>query len=155
MRFLGNIMAKVDAKGRVFLPSAFRKILQMNDEENLILRKDAFVSCLTIYPESVWNKHLDVLRARLSRWDAQEQQIFRQFVSDAELLTLDNNGRFLIPKRYLNMANIQQNVKFIGMDDTIEIWCSEATEKPFMGSEEFGAALENMMNTAKDINKEA
>ena len=28
MRFLGNIEAKTDVKGRVFLPAVFRKVLQ-------------------------------------------------------------------------------------------------------------------------------
>ena len=33
MRFLGNIEAKTDAKGRVFLPAGFRKVLQVAGEE--------------------------------------------------------------------------------------------------------------------------
>ena len=32
MRLLGNIEAKLDAKGRVFLPSVFRKQLQRSEE---------------------------------------------------------------------------------------------------------------------------
>ena len=42
MRFLGNIEAKIDAKGRVFLPATFRKVLQAAGEESLVLRKDVF-----------------------------------------------------------------------------------------------------------------
>lgn len=42
MRFLGNIEAKTDAKGRAFLPASFRKILQVSGEENLVLRKTSF-----------------------------------------------------------------------------------------------------------------
>lgn len=145
MRFLGNIEAKVDAKGRIFLPAAFRKTLQTSNQEQLVLRKDVFQSCLTLYPETVWNEQLDMLRKRLSRWNAEEQLIFRQFVSDVELLTLDANGRLLIPKRYLKMANIAQAVKFIGMDDTIEIWANEETQKPFMEPAEFGKALQRTM----------
>ena len=38
MRFLGNIEAKTDAKGRVFLPAVFRKQLQTAGEEQLVLR---------------------------------------------------------------------------------------------------------------------
>ena len=53
MRFLGNIEAKTDAKGRVFLPSVFRKVLQASGEELLVLRKDIDQKCLVIYPESV------------------------------------------------------------------------------------------------------
>lgn len=154
MRFLGNIEAKIDAKGRVFLPATFRKVLQGAGEESLVLRKDVFQSCLTLYPESVWNAQLDTLRRRLSRWNAQEQLIFRQFVSDVELLSLDANGRLLIPKRYLKMANIEQAVKFIGMDDTIEMWCNDVTENPFMQPEEFGKALQEIMGKGAEPTKE-
>lgn len=55
MRFLGTIEAKTDAKGRAFLPAAFRKMLQSAGEERMMLRKDVFQPCLVLYPESVWN----------------------------------------------------------------------------------------------------
>lgn len=145
MRFLGNIEAKTDAKGRAFLPAVFRKVLQASGNEALILRKDIFQPCLVLYPESVWNEQQDMLRRRLNRYNAQHQQIFRQFVSEVELVTLDGNGRFLIPKRYLQMAGIRQDVKFIGMDDTIEIWANDRVESTMMSSEEFGKALEDIM----------
>ena len=48
MRFLGNIEAKTDAKGRAFLPAVFRKVLQASGEENLVLRKDVFQKCLVL-----------------------------------------------------------------------------------------------------------
>ena len=145
MRFLGNIEAKTDAKGRVFFPAVFRKVLQASGEENIVLRKDVFQPCLVLYPESVWNTQMDLLRSRLSRWNAAHQQIFRQFVSDVEIVTLDGNGRFLIPRRYLKMANIEQAVKFVGMGDTIEIWRATTDDQPFMEAQEFGAALEALM----------
>lgn len=145
MRFLGNIEAKTDTKGRAFLPAAFRKVLQGAGEENLVMRKDVFQPCLVLYPESVWNEQMDALRARLSRWNPMHQQIFRQYVSDVELLTLDSNGRLLMPRRYLQMAGIGTAIKFIGMGDIIEVWSAEGTQKPFMNPEEFGKALEEIM----------
>ena len=75
MRFVGNIEAKTDAKGRVFLPSAFRKLLQTAAEEGLVLRKDIFQPCLVLYPQSVWDEQLNLLRSRLNRWNAQHQQL--------------------------------------------------------------------------------
>lgn len=146
MRFIGNIEARTDAKGRVFLPAVFRKELQASGEDSLVLRKDVFQSCLVLYPASVWNEQMDVLRSRLNRWNATHQQIFRQFVSDAEVMSIDANGRILLPRRYLAMAGITQSVRFIGMGDTIEIWSSEALQTPFMDSAEFGAALETLMH---------
>ena len=145
IRFLGNIEAKTDTKGRVFIPAGFRKQLQAVSEERLVLRKDVFQNCLVLYPESVWFATQNQLRQRLNKWNAKHQQIFRQFVSDAEIMVPDGNGRILLPKRYLQMAGIQTDVRFIGMDNTIEIWAKEYTERPFMASEEFSEALQDIL----------
>lgn len=153
MCFLGSSDAKMDAKGRVFLPAVFRKQLQAVSQERLILRKDTYQSCLVLYPENVWNEQMNELRNKLNRWSSRHQMVFRQFVSDVEIITLDGNGRFLIPKRYLKLANVQQEVRFIGMDDTIEIWAKEIADKPFIEPEEFSKELEEIMsnNNNEDI----
>ncbi|NDV80356.1 division/cell wall cluster transcriptional repressor MraZ [Bacteroides sp. 51] len=151
IRFLGNIEAKADAKGRLFIPAQFRKQLQVASEEKLIMRKDVFQDCLTLYPESVWNKDLNELRARLNKWNSAHQLIFRQFVSDVEMIIPDGNGRILIPKRYLQLCSIHNEVRFIGVDDTIEIWAKEKTEQPFMSPEAFGSALEEIMKTSNEL----
>ena len=145
MRFLGNIEAKIDTKGRAFLPATFRKVLQAGGEERLVLRKDVFQPCLVLYPESVWNEQMDLMRSKLNRWNKQQQEVFRKFVSEVEVLTLDGNGRFLIPKRYQRMADIEQDIKFTGMGDTIEIWNVQKAEEQQMTAEEFGQALEELM----------
>ena len=149
MRFLGNIEAKTDAKGRAFLPVVFRKILQTAGEEHLVLRKDVFQSCLVLYPESIWNQQMDLMRQRLNRWNKQQQQVFRQFVSEVELVTLDGNGRFLIPKRYQKMADIESDIKFVGMGDTIEIWGLKKAEEQQMSPDDFSNALEELMAVAE------
>ncbi len=145
VQFIGSSDAKADSKGRVFLPANFRKVMQEAGEEAMVMRKDIFQECLVIYPESVWKKQLNSLRAKLSRWNRQEQQIFRQFAADAEILTTDSNGRILLSRRYREMAGINQDVRFIGMDDTIEVWAREKAEEPFMLPEEFGNELERLM----------
>lgn len=146
MRLLGNIEAKLDAKGRVFLPSILRKQLQAAGEERLIMRKDIFQKCLTLYPESVWYEQLDTLRSRLNRWNKEHQMIYRQFLAEAEIIQLDGNGRFLISKRCLQVAGISQDVRFIGMNDYIEIWSNNNADEPFMKPEAFGSALECIMS---------
>ena len=148
MRFLGNIEAKTDAKGRVFLPATFRKVLQTAGEEVLVMRKDVHQKCLVLYPESTWNRRMDALLEKISEWDDVGQQVLRQYVSEAEVLTLDGNGRFLIPKRYLQMAEISQSVRFIGINDAIEIWAAEKTMESFLPQEEFAQKLKALMMTA-------
>ena len=151
IRFLGNIEAKTDSKGRVFIPSSFRKQLQAACEECLIMRKDIFQNCLTLYPQSVWNEELNELRGRLSKWDNRHMRIFRQFVSDVEVMSVDSNGRILIPKRYLRLCGITDEVRFIGMDNRIEIWGKGELESSFMSTEEFGDALEEVMGKSEIV----
>lgn len=147
MRFFGNIEAKTDAKGRVFLPATFRKVLQASGEECLVLRKDVFQKCLVLYPESVWNERLDLLKTQLKPWKQAHQQIFRQFVSEAEVVALDGNGRFLISKRLQKIAEIDQDIQFIGMDNTIEIWSPKNLQETLKPEEDFGIEFENIMNS--------
>ena len=150
MRFLGNIEAKTDSKGRAFLPAVFRKVLQASGEENLVLRRDVFQKCLVLYPESVWNARLDLLKQQLRPWKQSHQQMFRQFVSEAEVVTLDGNGRFLISKRLQKIAEIDQDIQFIGMDDTIEIWSPRNLEQTLKTDEDFGSEFENIMNAQEN-----
>ncbi|MCM1311720.1 MAG: division/cell wall cluster transcriptional repressor MraZ [Bacteroides sp.] len=128
MRFIGDYSAKADAKGRVFLPSAFRKVMDAESGQKFILRTDLFQKCLVLYPESLWNSMLDTLRGRLNRWNGAHQNIMRRFVAEAEVVELDGNGRFLISKRKLAYAGIKQNVRFLAVDDHIEVWDEEACD---------------------------
>ena len=145
MRFTGSIDAKADEKGRVFVPSIFRKVLQKEDEEGLVLRTDLFEKCLVLYPRSVWDAQVDALRARTNPFDRRQRQGRRYFTADAENITLDSGGRMLIPRRYMEYAGIKNDVRFIGVDDTIEIWSREAADALLSTPEEVANVLEEMM----------
>mgnify|MGYP002624296820 CR=1 FL=1 len=145
MRFLGTMEAKTDAKGRVFLPSVFRRELQASGEDCLVMRKDVHKSCLVLYPQSAWNRRMDEMFAKADEWDEQEKDVLRMYMSDVELLMLDGSGRLLIPKRYQDMASIKQTARFIGMNDTIEIWAPENLATPSLTQTEFADKLKAIM----------
>ena len=88
-----------------------------------------------------------MLKQQLRQWKPVHQQMFRQFVSEAEVVTLDGNGRFLISKRLQRAAGISQDIQFIGMDDTIEIWSPQDLEQTLKPDEEFSREFEKIMNT--------
>ncbi len=144
-RFLGNIEAKMDAKGRVFFPATFRKMLQALGEEQLVVRKDIHQDCLVVYPKSVWDERVDALMAHVNEWDKNAMMVVRQYMKEVEETTLDGNGRLLIGKRYLDMVGIDQTVRFIGVNNTIEIWAAEKAEEPFLSQEEFSERLMALM----------
>jgi MraZ protein len=147
MRFLGNIEARMDAKARVFVPASFRKILQSAGQNELILRKDIFQNCLVLYPLSVWEEELGRLRSRLNRWDKAQQQLFRRFVVDAERLEMDAGGRILIPRRCQQMIGIESEIRFLGVDNTIEIWTKDGLDKALtLSDDDFGSEMQRLMN---------
>ena len=148
MRFTGSIDAKTDEKGRVFVPSTFRKIFQKSGEEGLVLRRDIFENCLKLYPKSVWDGLVNAVRARTNPFDRHQYHALRLFTADAEYITLDSGGRMLIPRRYMEYAGIKNDVRFVGVDDSIEIWDKQTAEALFGNPKETGNILEEMMKDA-------
>lgn len=146
MRFIGDFSAKTDAKGRVFLPSALRKTLNAEGESRLVLRKDVYQKCLVLYPESVWNEQLDDLKSHLNLWKREHQEILRKFCADAEPLELDSNGRFLIAKQKLQYAEIGADVRFLGVDNRIEVWSKESLEKHLETEDDLGESIDGLFD---------
>ena len=146
MRFTGNIDAKVDEKGRVFVPSSFRKILLREESQGLILRRDVFQRCLVLFPQEVWDEQVNAITARTNMFDRQGRDALRRFVAGAESITLDSGGRMLIPRRYLEGSGIQNEVRFIGVDNTIEIWNRQAADALLNEPDTLADALEGMMS---------
>jgi len=145
MRFLGNIEAKLDTKSRVFIPAIFRKVLVAENQQTLYLRKDVFQNCITVYPQSVWEEELGLLRSKLNKWDPQEQDLYRQFMIEVEVEEPDASGRILISRHLLNIVGIESEVRFLGVDNTIEIWPKEVLEKPRVEPEIFREKMQALM----------
>lgn len=163
MSLIGQFAAKLDSKNRVFLPAAFRRSIQTvvagtdaedkvkSQEVTLVVRRDLFENCLVIYPESEWRAEIEKVRSKLNRFDSLQQMIFRKLVSEAQEVTLDSNGRFLLPKGLLEKVGITQEVLFVGMERTIEMWApsvagkSDVGGEPFMSDAEFEEGIKQFM----------
>ncbi len=140
----GNIEGKIDSKGRAFLPASFRH--QLNGCTTFYLRKDVFQNCLVLYPQQAWEETVSTLRHRLSPWIKREDQIFRQFVAEADFIELEENGRMLLPKRHLTNLNFQGGIKFLGKIDTIEIWPIGKVEETYLTDEDYSIEMETLMS---------
>ena len=83
-----------------------------------------------------------------------ERKTPRHFPAICERCGNHDSRRILLPKRYLQMAGIQSDVRFIGVDNTIEIWAKEKTEQPFVSPEEFSEALQDILGDEDDWEEE-
>jgi MraZ protein len=88
----------------------------------MILRKDLYKDCLVLYPMSAWEEERKKFRERLDEYNEEHRDFYDQFVADSEAVEMDSAGRILIPKRYLQIASITGDVRFVGVDDKIKIW---------------------------------
>jgi MraZ protein len=149
-KFIGNIDAKTDAKGRVCVPVTFRKILQEAGETSLVLRKDVYKDCLVLQAQSQWEEKLDKVRENLDEWTEEEQESFRQYSYMVETIEMDACGRILIPKKYLQVASITSDVRFLGMMDSIELWNRNQLEKTMKSSEEFKVGIRKFLAKPKN-----
>lgn len=120
--FIGNIEARLDNKGRVFVPAQYRKILADMGSTHIIMRRDTDNACIMFYPEHVWQAKVRQLRDALDEWDPEDQLILMQFMSAAEILELDGQGRVLLQKKNLETIGAEQDILFVGMLDRIAIW---------------------------------
>ena len=127
--FLGKIEAKIDVKGRVFVPSVFRKVFSEEDRERVVVRMEADEKYLVVYPESVWNKQVLDLHSKLNEWEPEDQMLLMQFVGDAEMLDFDAQGRVLLPKRLQSRLGGDSELIFVGMVDRIALWSKAMYEE--------------------------
>lgn len=149
--FIGKYEAKTDVKGRVFIPSAYRKILPDGHRDQVVMRRDAENDCLIIYPVPVWNAKLDDFKSKLDEWNSVDQLLLMQFVSEAEWLDLDSQGRVLIQKRHLEAIAVDtQEVLFVGMIDRFAIWSKTQYEDNSLSAEEFAKLLKERMMKKTD-----
>ena len=151
--FSGNIHAKLDAKGRAYVPVAFRQILQSSGEVQLKIRKDVFKDCLILCLESTWNKKLADTRQLLNEWDEEAQDLFRTFSSKVDDVELDSSGRLLIPRKYLLETRISNSVCFVGIYDSIEIWGSDQFNKALLNSDDLKSHVRKFLSGSRRTNE--
>ena len=143
--FVGNIEARLDEKGRIFVPAAYRKILAEFESKRIVMRRDTDNECLMFYPESVWNEKVEQLRTSLNEWDPEDQLILMQFMADAEYLEMDGQGRILLQKKNLETIGAQQDVLFVGILNRFALWTQETFANKRLSQTELAARLRAKM----------
>ncbi len=146
--FIGDYTCKVDAKGRIILPMAFKKQVPVDTQDHFVVRKDIFENCLVLYSIEDWNRQLEKIRKRINPYNREHNMFLRNFFKGTAELTLDSNNRMLIPKRLLEMINAERDVVLAGQDGRIEIWSALIYEKIDMDADEFANLAEKLMGGA-------
>ncbi len=144
--FIGHTNAKLDAKGRLLFPAAFKKSLSPQAQDSFVVKKDIFEQCLVLYPSDVWASMVEQLDSSLNPYNRRHNMFLRKFFADTAFLSLDTNNRLLIPRRLLSLAGIEKDVILLGVGNKIELWAPDQLEEAFISDEEYINLAEEIFN---------
>lgn len=117
--FLGEFKHTIDDKGRLTIPAKFRN----NLASGLVLTR-GFDKNLMIYPATGWKDLADRIMTK-SLTDRRVRDFRRRVFSGATDLTLDRQGRILIPNYLREFGQLTGNVVVTGMYEYVEIWSDD------------------------------
>ena len=145
--FLGEFDCKLDAKGRMVIPSNLKKQLPEAEAEGLVINR-GFEKHLVVYTKKEWNKITDVL-SNLNQYEKKNRDFLRYFTRGATELSLDSANRVLLPNSVMEYAGIQSEVTLLCQFNKIEIWSKEAYEAHLDNEpENFADLAEEVMGNA-------
>lgn len=114
--FMGRFNHTIDPKGRLSIPSKYREIL---GDEFVVSR--GMDGCLFVYAIDAWKAFEEKL-ASLPLINVEARQFARFFLSGAQYVTVDKQGRILMPQDLKEFAGLEKDVVLAGMGGRIEIW---------------------------------
>ena len=142
---IGTYECKVDVKGRVLIPSPFKKQLAAVINKGFVLKRAVFQSCLELYPISEWEELISKVNS-LNRFKKKNNDFIRRFTAGVKFIELDSNGRLLIPKDLIEFSNIKREIVLSSSVNIIEIWDKDSYESSIVDSrDDFAKLAEEVM----------
>ena len=127
--FMGQYEHSIDTKGRIIIPVKYRE-----DLGELFVVTRGLDGCLFLYPQKEWQSFVEKLQQLPSNQNTRKIQ--RQFLSKAMEVTLDKQGRILIPALLREAAALEKEVVFVGMMNRVEGWDKGRLEEQEMEEDE-------------------
>ncbi len=115
----GNYPATVDGKGRLKIPAAFLAELAETGSEFYVTSENG--DRAVIYPMKEWNRIEERLAQVPSHNEAKRKFLTRTNYY-GQVVTLDKQGRLLIPAVLRESAQMQGEVDVLGYQKHLEVW---------------------------------
>ena len=121
--FKGHAICNLDNKSRLVLPAKFRKYIQ-NDADNKVILTRGVPECILVYPQNIWDKVQSILM-NYNYFIPDERLFIKGLLFHANDYELDSQHRILLPSDLIEFAHIKKEVVVVGMIDKLEIWDPE------------------------------
>jgi MraZ protein len=145
--FAGEFRCKLDDKGRFFIPSSIRELLDKGKPDQLksVMFVRGQTECLWLYSLPDWEQKL--ARARETLDDDQSRLFMHFIVSETTASEIDRSGRICVPRRLRELSDIEDEIVVIGMYDRLEIWSLEEWNSYLARMEEkYETSLNKILN---------
>ena len=119
--FAGTYENKVDKKGRVSLPSPFRTQLPEGDGRLVYVYRSPNLPALEACDPAFMERLAESLE-QFEMFSDEEAGMGAVILADARPLSLDGEGRIMIPPEYMEFANIDGRVAFAGYGRRFHLW---------------------------------
>ena len=121
---IGHFNCKLDAKGRLMLPSEFREQMGEQAEEGFVLRPSLFDHSLflDLYTRKDWDEQQEKLRAKFNVYNEEGIKVLRFLNEGVRFVKLDANGRLQIPKDLMERGGLTKEVVVEALANKMEIW---------------------------------
>jgi MraZ protein len=121
-RFVSTFTNKIDAKGRVSIPASYRAVLE----------RDGYAGGIYCYPsldapaldaggERLAQK-IDGLLSGLPDYSDERDELSVALYGDVQVLTIDQDGRIVLPEALRAHAGVTTQVTFVGLGDKFQMW---------------------------------
>jgi len=150
INLIGTYECKIDAKGRVMLPSALKKQLLPILEKGFVLKRSVFQPCLELYPMDEWD---DVMQkvGKLNRFDRKNNDFIRRLTAGLKMIELDASGRLLVAKDLIGYSGLEKEIVVSSAGNILEIWDKDKYESAINDATvDFANLAEEVMGDKND-----
>ena len=126
--FLSSYENRVDKKGRVSVPATFRSHLSSMGYNGFISYPSFNHSALEACSQDRIEKLSNTIDS-LNPFEEKRDFFATSILSESENLQFDTEGRISFSDKLLNHAKIKNNILFVGLGQTFQIWEPKNFEK--------------------------
>lgn len=119
--FLSCYENRLDTKGRISVPAAFRSSLNNENFSGVVLYRSFTHNCI----EGVSMSRMEKIASatdQMEMFDGELDDLSALVFADARPLQFDVTGRIIIPEDLLKHANITDTALFVGRGNSFQIW---------------------------------
>lgn len=126
--FMDTVTNRVDAKGRVSLPSDYRAIVKDLSSE-IVCYRSISAPCIEGCLEETLDKLASVIENATDFFSETQDNLTNLIFGDARRFTFDSTGRITLTEKLMKHAGITDTAVFVGKGRTFQIWSPENWEK--------------------------